>query len=265
MARIVPLWRSDAISIHRFDHPVEHEDQPYEEVSTAYVASFVEAGTFDLAAGGGAWRVKAGDVMLQRPGLRFRASFEGAGFNDTCLTIVYLAAGEDGFDARRSWDRANRTVLRAGDRLRYLQWLLARAVANEAPMLAEHCATEIFRALPEDQPAPALSTRKFGWYAERVRYACERIDAEYANALTASDLARSAGMSMFHFSRIFAALTGMPPHRYLLKARLGAAAQMLKEGRSVTETCYAAGFNNLSHFTRSFARTHGASPSRFAA
>ncbi|HBS31419.1 MAG TPA: hypothetical protein DEA40_06715 [Parvularcula sp.] len=265
MARIVPLWRSDAISVHRFDHPVEHEDQAYEEVSTDYVASFVETGTFDLAAGGRAWRVRTGDVMLQRPGLRFRASFEGPGFNDTCLTIVYLAANEDGFDPARSWDRANRTVLRAGDRLRYLQWLLARAVATGTPMLAEHCATEIFAALPEDQPDPALSGRKFHWYAERVRHACERMDADYPSALTASELARDAGMSMFHFSRVFAALTGAPPHRYLLKARLSAAARMLKDGRSVTETCYATGFNNLSHFTRSFARAHGRPPSRFPA
>jgi hypothetical protein len=158
-AHIVPLRGSDAISVHRFDHPTEHEDQPYEEASTAYVASFVEDGTFDLSAGADAWRVKAGDVMLQRPGLRFRASFEGKGFNDTCLTIVYLAANEDGFDPAKSWDRANRTVLRAGDRLRYLQWLLARAVANEAPMLAGYCATEIFAALPEDQPAAARSLR----------------------------------------------------------------------------------------------------------
>jgi AraC-like DNA-binding protein len=36
---------------------------------------------------------------------------------------------------------------------------------------------------------------------------------------------------------------------------------MLREGRSVTETCYAAGFGDLSHFTRSFARWHGAPPS----
>jgi hypothetical protein len=44
MSRIVPLWRSDALSVHRFDHPAEHEDRPYEEVSTRFMASFVEAG-----------------------------------------------------------------------------------------------------------------------------------------------------------------------------------------------------------------------------
>ncbi len=261
MARIVPLWRSEAISVHRFDHPAEHEDRPYEEVSTDFVASFVEAGAFDLAVGDGAWRVGAGDVMLQRPGMRFRASYEGAGFTDTCLTIVYLAANDDGFDRRKSWDRANRAVLSASGRLNYLRWSLRRAIEEAQPMLAEHCAAEIFREIPEERPATLLSARRFDWYAERVRHACARIDADFASDLTASILARDCGMSLFHFSRVFAELTGLPPHRYLLKARFNAAASMLREGRSVTETCFAVGFGDLSHFTRSFARWHGRPPS----
>ena len=39
---------------------------------------------------------------------------------------------------------------------------------------------------------------------------------------------------------------------------------MLKEGRKVTETCFACGYNNLSHFSRSFGRRFGVSPSRLA-
>jgi AraC-like DNA-binding protein len=261
MPRIVPLWRSDAISVHRFDHPAEHEDRPYEEVSTAFVASFVEAGAFDLAVAGRDWRVQAGDVMLQRPGMRFRASYEGAGFTDTCLTIVYLTAQEDGFDLGKSWERANRAVLPRSGRLNYLRWSLSRAIDDRQPMLAEHCATEIFREIPEERPASRLSARRFDWYAERVRFACARIEEDFAADLTSSMLARECGMSLFHFSRIFAELTGTPPHQRLLRTRLEAAAKMLREGRSVTETCFAVGFGDVSHFTRSFARWHGAPPS----
>ncbi len=261
MARIIPLWRSDAISVHRFDHPAEHEDQPYEEIASAYMASFVEAGTCDLEVDGDAWRVGAGDVMLSRPDMRFRASYEGAGFNDTCLTIVYLAADNDDFDRAKSWDRANRSVLRATNRVNYLRWSLRQAIETNQPIIAEHCATEIFRELPKGRATSALSARRFDWYAERVRYACDRIERDYASSLTASDLARSAGMSLFHFSRVFAELTGQPPHRYLLKTRLDAAATMLRQGRTVTEACYSSGFNELSHFTRSFSRWRGVVPS----
>jgi AraC family transcriptional regulator len=69
-------------------------------------------------------------------------------------------------------------------------------------------------------------------------------------------------MSTFHFARLFNELVGVPPHRYLIEARLRAAFGMLREGRSVTETCFACGFNNLSHFSSRFARRFGQNPSK---
>jgi AraC family transcriptional regulator len=264
MARVVPLWRSKEISVHRFDHPVEHEDQPYEEVAGSFMASFVEDGTFDLLIGEGRWRAAPGDVMLSHPGMRFRAAFQGRGFNDTCLSLTYLSAGEDGFDAARNWARAGRPLLMGSNRLRYLHWGLRRAVEENAPMLAEYCATEIFHDEPE-RLAALYSAHKFAWYAERVHAVRERLDAAFDETHTVSDLARSVGMSMFHFTRVFTELVGRPPHTYLGEARLRAARAMLLEGRSVTETCFACGFNNLSHFSRRFARRYGASPSRLSA
>lgn len=265
MARIVPLWQSPEIRVHRFDHPVEHEDRPYEEISTGFMASFVEAGTFDLEIGEGRWRVNQGDVMMSHPGMRFRAGFQGRGFNDTCLTLTYLAADEDRFDRDRSWARRERPVLHADNRLRYLRWGLDRAMTSGNPMFAEYCATEIFHTDHPSNPAALFSDRKFPWYAERVHHIRERLDCEFAEDLSVSELASSVGMSMFHFARIFAELVGMPPHRYLLKVRLSSARSMLLQGRSVTETCYACGFRNLSHFTRSFARRYGFPPSQLAA
>lgn len=48
MARIIPLLAADTIGVHQFDHPVEHDDQPYDEVADRFMASFVEEGTFNL-------------------------------------------------------------------------------------------------------------------------------------------------------------------------------------------------------------------------
>jgi AraC-like DNA-binding protein len=265
MARITPLWDSPELSLHRFDHPVEHEDRPYEEVADAYQASFVETGTFDLEVDEGRWRVKAGDIMLSHPDMRFRAGFTGAGFNDTCLTLTYLAARNEGFDGARNWARAGAPVRPGSNHIRYLRWGLERALALGAPMFIEYCAAMVFHSRDGDDGARLFSERKFGWYAERVDFARERIGYRFADELTVSELARAAGMSMFHFIRIFTALVGTPPHRYLLETRLGAARAMLADGRSVTETCYACGFGDLSHFSRSFARRFGAPPSAFIA
>jgi AraC family transcriptional regulator len=264
MSRITPLWRSPELTIYRFDHPVEDEDQPYEEVAGAYRATFVESGVFDLGVKEQTWRVEPGDVMLSHPGMRFRASFPGKVFNDVCLSIVYEAATQDGFDPTRAWSRSGRHVLPCTNRLRYLRWALGRGIETGSPMLTEYCATQIFQE-PEGTPGDLFSRRKLAWYAERVHRARERVDREYADVLSVSALAHSVGMSMFHFTRVFTEMIGLPPHRYLLRTRLAAARRMLMAGGSVTETCYACGFNNLSHFSRSFARRYGQSPSQIAA
>lgn len=263
MARIMTLWRSEELSLHRFDHPAEHEDQPYEAVAGAFTASFVQQGTFDLEVAQARWRLARGDVLLRHPGMRFRASFEGEGFSDTCLTLTYLAARDDRFDGARSWARAGRPVLRASNRLRYLGWGLKRALEDSAPMFIEYCAVEMFREHAESR-SPLFREHKFAWYAERVHAVRERLDAEFDRTHSISDLARSVGMSMFHFTRVFTELVGQPPHRYLGAARLRAAQSMLQAGRSVTETCYACGFGNLSHFSRRFNKRYGMAPSRMS-
>jgi AraC-like DNA-binding protein len=261
MARIMPLWRSDELSLHRFDHPSEHEDRPYQMVAPTFAASFVEDGTFDLECGDGRWRLGQGDVLLRHPGMPYRASFEGEGFSDTCLTLSYLAAADDRLDPARTWALAGRPVLRASNRLRYLHWGLKRALEEGVPMFIEHCAVEMFREHDESN-APLFREHKFDWYAERVHAAREKLETTFHRSHTVSELARSVGMSMFHFTRVFTELVGRPPHRYLVEARLQAAHTMLLAGRSVTETCFACGFGNLSHFSRSFARRYGVTPSR---
>jgi AraC-like DNA-binding protein len=261
MARVTPLWQSAEISVHRFDHPSEHEDQAYEATADAFAASFVEHGLFDLETRDTRWRVRQGDVFLRHPGMRYRAGFEGEGFNDTCLTLTYRAADADGFDGARSWARAGRPVLHASNRLRYLYWTLKRALDDGEPMTAEHCASEIFREHDDSGSTGLFRDRKFDWYAERVHAVRARLDATFAERHTVSDLARSVGMSAFHFTRVFGELVGQPPHRYLKEKRLRAARAMLRDGRTVTETCFACGFNNLSHFSRSFSRRFGDPPS----
>jgi AraC-like DNA-binding protein len=263
MARTMPLWRSAELSLHRSDHPPEHEDQPYEAVADRFMATFVECGSFDLEVGNNGWRLATGDVMLRHPGMRYRAGFEGRGFTDACLTLTLLGADQDRFDPAWRWAPAPQPVLRASNRLAYLRWALDRALSLDAPMLVEHCAVEIFR--PHAAPAtPLFTARRFTWYAERIHAARERLDTEFACDHSVAELARSVGMSMFHFSRVFRDLVGQPPHRYLAQVRLRAAQAMLRDGRSVTETCFACGFGNLSHFSRSFARRFAHAPSRMA-
>ena len=268
MTRRTALWRTDDIDVHRFDHsPCEVDHGPVDEIGQQFSASFVEKGRFDLEVDGQRWRLGPGDLLLVHPGMRFSVAHGECGLNDVCLSVSYSSAEIDGFDRARTWARAKTPVLRANPRLRYLHWGMRRALDTNTALMAESCAGELFREIPHTRAESARNykARTFDACAQRIHAARERIEHSYGQDLRLGDLARTVDMSTFHFARLFAELVGMPPHRYLLEMRLRAAAAMLRDGRNVTETCFACGFNNLSHFSRSFARHYRCSPSAYPA
>ncbi|HEY8165039.1 MAG TPA: AraC family transcriptional regulator, partial [Gemmatimonadaceae bacterium] len=88
------------------------------------------------------------------------------------------------------------------------------------------------------------------------------MDADPTAQLSLEHLSSAVSMSPFRFAHVFRELIGMPPHKYLIRLRLLRARDLLKSGTSVTHVCYAVGFNNLSHFIRTFHRYFGVAPSR---
>lgn len=77
-------------------------------------------------------------------------------------------------------------------------------------------------------------------------------------------LARSAGISTFHFIRKFEALFGSTPRQYRIHARLDEAKRLLSTGsRSVTDVCFAVGMSSVGSFSDLFTRRFGVSPSAY--
>jgi AraC-like DNA-binding protein len=79
-------------------------------------------------------------------------------------------------------------------------------------------------------------------------------------------VARTSGLSAFHFLRLFTKVLGVTPHQYLLRSRLRRAAQLLAdESLPITGIALDVGFNDLSNFVRTFRRAAGVSPRGFRA
>ena len=77
-------------------------------------------------------------------------------------------------------------------------------------------------------------------------------------------LAREAGVSAFHFARLFKQSTGNSPHQYLLQRRLDRAKTMLRQAQmSLAEISASTGFADQSHFTKVFRRFTGVTPSEY--
>ena len=76
--------------------------------------------------------------------------------------------------------------------------------------------------------------------------------------------AKQAGLSPFHFLRLFSSVLGVTPHQYLVRSRLRHAARLLSEDDiAVTDVAYDVGFGDLSNFVRTFHRAAGVSPTKF--
>ncbi len=76
--------------------------------------------------------------------------------------------------------------------------------------------------------------------------------------ITVADLANVACLSIFHFTRTFAATMGVPPHRYVSRRRLESAKTMIATGRaSLSEIAFNCQFSSQSSFTRAFRRAAG--------
>jgi AraC family transcriptional regulator of adaptative response/methylated-DNA-[protein]-cysteine methyltransferase len=78
-------------------------------------------------------------------------------------------------------------------------------------------------------------------------------------------LAGEAGMSVFHFHRVFKAVTGLTPNGYGKANMAKRVRAKLSEGSSVTEAIYDAGFNSNSRFYETSNQMLGMTPSEFRA
>ena len=101
-------------------------------------------------------------------------------------------------------------------------------------------------------------------HAQLVADACRQIEqAETPPSLDA--LARRAGLSPFHFHRVFKALTGLTPKAYASALRSRKVRDGLKGQHSVTDALYDAGFNSNSRFYESADQLLGMKPSDYKA
>jgi AraC family transcriptional regulator len=91
-------------------------------------------------------------------------------------------------------------------------------------------------------------------YKSRINKAIDYIESNLENAFTLEELAKEAGFSKFHFSRIFKALVGETPFQFIVRIRLEKAAALLtmKSRESITGIAFTCGFTDISVFSRNF-------------
>lgn len=99
---------------------------------------------------------------------------------------------------------------------------------------------------------------------ERIELTEEYVRRHLDGPLAVQDLATVAGMSRYHFSRVFASVTGLSPMRYVREARCERASTMLATTNLPIKTIAAdVGFESTAYFCRVFRRLTSLTPSEY--
>jgi AraC-like DNA-binding protein len=244
------------------------QDRAFEEQHPEVRIAVVAAGSFQYRAAAGSELMTPGSLLLGSHGQYFQCSHEyGAG--DRCVAFGYspdyfskLAA-----DAAGPYPTVEFRMLRL-PAFRASAPLVGRVCASLSGSAAGHLrisweelsiqvaalAAQLARGVLSG-PSPSTNA------VERVTRAVRMIDSATDADFTLASLAREAGLSRYHFLRVFERLTALTPHQYLIRARLREAAiRLVTEPARVIDIALGCGFGDVSNFNRAFRAEFGASP-----
>ena len=110
--------------------------------------------------------------------------------------------------------------------------------------------------------APAIQPDVY----QRLRRARALMDDCYDHPLDLQQLSGQAGFSRYHFIRLFRKTFSRTPHQYLTQKRIEKAKALLASSElSITEVCFAVGFQSLGSFSTLFRRYVGLPPQVYRA
>ncbi len=110
---------------------------------------------------------------------------------------------------------------------------------------------------------PAMRQHAIGDEQKPVMRARDYIEMNYGQQVSIKTLASIAGLSPYHFIRVFKKHMGLTPHAYLKQVRIKRAKQMLATNMPITQTAADSGFADQSHLSRQFKRTYGITPGQY--
>ncbi len=126
----------------------------------------------------------------------------------------------------------------------------------------------ILQALSETEQMELLHDRPFSNPAstvdqERIRKVFAYIDSNYQNPISLEEVSDACSLSREAFCRYFKKMTRYTFTEFLNRYRISQAKRELLAGNSVSDACFASGFQSLSYFNRVFNKITGINPSDF--
>jgi AraC family transcriptional regulator len=219
----------------------------------------VRKGSFACHTRGRVHELVAGSLMVGYPGDEYLCTHEHHACGDECLSFQFSPELVDSLGKSDAW--------RAGGVPPLAELMVLGELAGTSDWGLDEVGLSLASRFVEMHSKKKANASKTS-AADRRRAveAAMWIEENCHEEISLQAVAEEAGLSPFHFLRLFSKALGVTPHQYLVRSRLRKAAKLLAEReRSVTDIALDVGFADLSNFTRTFRRAAGISPRRFAA
>ena len=255
------LFESRLLSVIDYRCAASPADRPFAESHERYSLSYVRKGSFGCLARGQSFELVTGSLMVGYPGDEYVCTHEHHHGGDECLSFQLAPELVDAIGGPAAPWRAG-AIPPVAELMVLGELAQASAEGN-----AELGLDELGVSLAARFVDAARGTKSNGHRSTDRRRAVEAahwIDAHSSEDVDLDRIATAAGLSPFHFLRLFSGVLGVTPHQYLVRSRLRHAARLLADAeRAVTEVALDVGFADLSNFVRSFHRAAGVSPRGF--
>lgn len=237
-------------------------DKPFVELHDGFSVSYVRKGSFGYRSRGASHELVAGSLLVGHPGEEYMCTHDHV-HGDECLSFFFAPELVDAIGGRTDLWRTGcvpplSELMVLGE--------LGQAAAEGASSVGLDevgillAARFVEAASGRQSRSPKATARD----RSRAVEAALRIDEGSSEPLDLETVASEAGLSPYHFLRLFAGVLGVTPHQYLIRSRLRRAARLLADdSRPITEVAFDVGFGDLSNFVRTFHRAAGVSPRTF--
>ena len=263
------LATGDGWSVHEVLCNAGPSDRPFEERREGFSVSAVIEGSFTYRSYAGRGLLYPGALLLGNSGSCFECG-HAHGVGDRCISLNVrddlfgeIAAAAASTSRFRFSAPSLPPSPKALPVVALMEALSLRAPALRREELVLGLIERVVAATADQKRIAAAPAAR---EARRVVEAIRLVESDAARPVRLQDLAARAGMSKYHFLRVFRRLTGMTPYQYLLSARMRRAAlELVSSRRPVLPIALDSGFSDLSTFNRRFRATFGVTPTQYRA
>ena len=243
-------------------------DAPFVELHAGYSVSYVREGSFGYRLRGKWFELVPGSILMGYPGDEFMCAHDHHARGDACLSFELAPELVDAIGGRSVSQQIE--TWRAGCVPPLPQLMVIGELAQAAAQGSGDIGLDEAGMLLAARVVGVVSQRKCkppqtrAGDRGRAVEAALWLEAHSSEAIDLQCAANQAGLSPFHFLRVFGKALGVTPHQYLLRCRLRHAARLLADNnRPITDVAFDVGFADLSNFVRTFHRAAGVSPRGF--